>query len=209
MRVLTLTTDEGENEAPDAEAIGNAVGRLGTEREAYAILAGAGGEYLQATRSEGRLVLERQEESARFAYLSSGLDVERVLALFRLCMAGDSEWKTDPCWRRWSEEDATLENRASLWAALRAQPLKAPVSPDGSLWSSSDGEVTALLAFVSEEALLEACPGAGIRLLDALELLASFIGGPHAQLFIELGGDWISVDRAEAMALRDFAGRRA
>ena len=206
---MTLSTDEGDCEAPDAAAIAAALLRLDTERAAYATLAGAEGEYLQATRSDGRLVLERQEGSARFVYAASGLGAGRVLAMFRLFAAGDGALKADPGWRRWSEEDAASEHRAALLAALRAQPLKAPVSADGSLWSSSNGEATALLAFASDEALREACPGAGVRTLEALELLALFMEGPHAQLFIEAGGDWISVDKDEAKALRDAAGPKA
>ncbi|MBI3297568.1 MAG: hypothetical protein HYZ75_05360 [Elusimicrobia bacterium] len=201
---LTLTTDEGEREDPDVPALEAALRRLELEREAYAILAGTDGEYLQATRSDGRLILERQEGSVRFVHRAP--EAPRVEALFRQFCAGDPAWKADPGWQRASEEDTAREHRLALLAGLRAQPLKLPVSADGSPWFSTNGEVTALMAFASEEALRETCPDSGLKTLEIIELLEIFLAGPHAQLFLELGGDWVSVDKAEAAALREAAG---
>lgn len=204
MAKLTLSTDEGEREDPDAAAVAAALERLAREAESYALLSSEAGSYLQATRSAGRLSLERQEGSARFAWEGepAAADLAAAFAGFR---AGAAAWKDDPRWKRSTDEDAAREHRAAVRAALDAAPLKVPTSPDGSLWSSSNGEVTALFAFASEESLRETCPEAGIVTLPAPELLRRFLAAPQQVLFVEAAGDWLSVDKAEAKALLDHA----
>lgn len=204
MAKLTLSTDEGEREDPDSGAVDVALARLATESESYALLASEAGEFLQATRSAGKLSLERQEGSTRYSWegVSDPADVSAAFAGF---LGGNVAWRSDPRWKRSTDEDAALEHRQSLLGLLRAAPLKVPVSPDGSLWASTNGEVTALMAFASEDALREACVGAGLLTLEADELLKRFLEAPHQVLFVEAGGDWLSVDKAEAKALLDSA----
>lgn len=204
MARLTLSTDEGEREDPDAAAVSAALSRLSAEPESYALLASEAGAYLQATRSAGRLSLERQEGSARFAWEGepSAADLAAAFAGFQ---AGDGAWKDDPRWRRSTDEDAAREHRAAVLAALNAAPLKVPRSADGSLWSSSNGEVTALFAFSTEESLRETCPEAGVLVLPAPELLRRFLDSPQQMLFVEAAGDWLSVDKAEAKALLEHS----
>lgn len=202
MARLTLSTDEGEREDPDGAALDAALARLGSESEAYALLASEAGEYLQATRSAGRLSLERQEGSARLAWDGEPAPAD-LAAAFAGFLGGRAEWRADPRWKRSTDEDAAREHRQALWALLRAAPLQVPSSPDGALWASSNGEVTALLAFASEAALREACAGAGVLTVPAEELLRRFLAAPHQVLFVEAGGDWLSVDKAEAQALLD------
>jgi len=199
---LTLSTDEGEREDPDAGAVDAALARLAAESEAYVLLASEAGEYLQATRSGGHLSLERQEGSTRFAW--EGVPAPADLAgAFGGFLGGGPAWREDPRWKRTTDEDSAREHRVALLAVLRAAPLKVPQSPDGALWASTNGEVTALLAFASEEALRETCVGAGVLTLEATDLLARFLEAPHQVLFVEAGGDWVSVDKAEARALLD------
>ncbi len=200
MAKLTLSTDEGEREDPDAAAVDAALARLPKEEEAYALLASEAGEFLQATRSAGKLSLERQEGSTRYAWEGKAAAAD-VAAAFSGFLSGNVAWRSDPRWKRSTDEDAALEHRQSLLGLLRAAPLKVPVSADGSLWASTNGEVTALMAFASEEALGEACAGAGVLTLEAEELLKRFLDAPHQVLFVEAGGDWLSVDKAEAKAL--------
>lgn len=204
MAKLTLSTDEGEREDPDAAAVDAALARLPKEGEAYALLASEAGEFLQATRSAGKLSLERQEGSTRYAWDGKAAAAD-VAAAFAGFLSGNVAWRSDPRWKRSTDEDAALEHRQSLLGLLRAAPLKVPVSTDGSLWASTNGEVTALMAFASEEALREACAGAGALTLEADELLKRFLDAPHQVLFVEAGGDWLSVDKAEAKALLDSA----
>jgi hypothetical protein len=199
---LTLSTDEGEREDPDRPALDAALSRLAAEPESYVLLASEAGEYLQATRSAGRLSLERQEGSTRCAWDGDPAPAD-LAAAFAGFLAGSTAWRSDAHWKRSTDEDAAREHRQALWSVLAAAPLKVPTSPDGSLWSSTNGEVTALLAFAGEDSLREACPGAGVVTLPAGELLRRFLAAPHQVLFVEAGGDWVSVDKAEAQALLD------
>lgn len=205
MARLTLSTDEGEREDPDGACVAAALSRLAAEPESYALLASEAGEYLQATRSAGRLSLERQEGSTRFSWEGDASPAE-LASVFQGFLAGTPGWKGDVRWKRSTDEDSAREHRQALIALLGAAPLKVPTSPDGSLWSSTNGDVTALLAFATEESLLEACPGAGVLSLESGELLRRFYAAPQQVLFVEAGGDWVSVDKAEAQALLDAAG---
>ncbi|TPW20828.1 MAG: hypothetical protein FD126_1295 [Elusimicrobia bacterium] len=204
MARLTLSTDEGEREDPDQGALDGALARLAAEPESYVLLASEAGEYLQATRSAGQLSLERQEGSARYGWdgVPAPADLASAFAGF---LGGGPAWREDPRWKRTTDEDSAREHRVALLSVLRAAPLKVPQSPDGSLWASTNGEVTALLAFASEEALRETCAGAGVLTLDAEELLRRFLTAPHQVLFVEAGGDWVSVDKAEAQSLLDVS----
>ncbi|TBR22750.1 hypothetical protein EPO15_07255 [bacterium] len=203
MARLTLSTDEGEREDPDGPAVDAALARLAAESEAYALLSSETGEYLQATRSAGRLSLERQEGSARLSWDGEPAASELASA-FSGFLAGSGEWRAHPRWKRSTDEDAAREHRQALLELLGAAPLKVPSAPDGTLLSSTNGEVTALLAFASEAALAEACPGAGMLTVEAARLLALFLAAPQQVLFVEAGADWVSIDKAEAAALAEL-----
>lgn len=202
MARLTLSTDEGEREDPDQGALDAALARLAAESESYVLLASEAGEYLQATRSGGHLSLERQEGSTRYGWEGTPSPAD-LAGAFSGFLGGGPAWRQDARWKRTTDEDSAREHRVALLSVLRAAPLKVPQGPDGALWASTNGEVTALLAFASEEALLEACAGAGVLTLEAGELLRRFLAAPHQVLFVEAGGDWVSVDKAEAQALLD------
>ncbi|MBI5595912.1 MAG: hypothetical protein HY928_07475 [Elusimicrobia bacterium] len=206
MERFALSTDEAESESPDAAAVEAAVRRLAREKEAYALLSW-GSEFLQATRSDGRLVLERQEGAARWSL--EGPPVDDAAALFLAARAGEAGWKDDPRWKRFSEEESALDARRALLARLAAAPLLVPRSADGALYSSSNGEQTAVFAFVSEASLRETCPDAEAAPLGIAELLALFLETPHDALFVESQGDWLSLDKAEARALLEVGGPRA
>lgn len=203
MARLTLSTDEGEREDPDGPAVDAALARLSAEAEAYALLASEAGEYLQATRSAGRLSLERQEGSTRLSWDGEPSAAE-LAAAFSGFLAGSADWRAHPRWKRATDEDAAREHREALLELLGAAPLRVPCAPDGSLLSSTNGEVTALLAFASESALSEACPGAGSMEVGAARLLALFLAAPQQVLFVEAGADWVSIDKAEAGVLADL-----
>lgn len=198
MERFALSTDESESESPDAAAVEAAVRRLAREKESYALLSW-GQEFLQATRSDGRLVLERQEAAARWSLEAPS--VEEALGIFLAAHSGEAAWRSDPRWKRFSEEESALEARRGLLARLSAAPLLVPRAADGTLWSSSNGEKTAVFAFVSEASLRETCPDAVPSALKAEELFALFLETPHDALFVESDGDWLSVDKDEARAL--------
>jgi hypothetical protein len=204
---LTLSTDEGEREDPDGAAVAAALARLAAEPESYVLLASEAGEYLQATRSAGRLSLERQEGSTRLAWEgeASPADLSEAFSGF---LAGRADWREHPRWKRSTDEDAAREHRQALLELLGAAPLQVPCAPDGTLLSSTNGDMTALLAFASEAALAEACPGAGTLPVDAACLLSLFIAAPQQVLFVEAGADWVSIDKAEAAALAELCKAR-
>lgn len=209
MRGLTLLTDEAERPEPAADAVEAAVRRLWSEREAYALLGEGTAEFVQATKSDGRIVLERQAGGARWTWSQAPPEPADVVSVFLRYLGRDDSWKSDERWRLYTEEDAAREDRVALLGRLTRAALFVPVSPDGGLWSSSDGESTAVLAFASEAALREACPAAGVESPAALELLDRFLKTEHATLFIENEGDWLAVSQDEARALLVAAGRPA
>lgn len=198
MERFSLSTDEAETESPDAAAVEAAVRRLAREKEAYALLSW-GQEFVQATRSDGALVLERQEATARWSLEAPSL--EDAVRVFLAALSGDAGWRGDARWRRFSEEESALEARRALLARLSGSPLLVPRSADGALWSSSNGEKTAVFAFVSEASLFETCPGAVASSLKTQDLLSLFLETSHDALFIESEGDWLSLDKGEAKAL--------
>ncbi|MDE2290757.1 MAG: hypothetical protein KGL53_01635 [Elusimicrobia bacterium] len=207
MPELTLVTDEAERAGPSAADVEAALARLESEREAYALLGSGAAEFVQATKTEGRVVLERQAGGARWQWAAASVPLEETRGVFLGYLKGEEAWKSDERWRLFTDEDAAREVRSALLARLQAAPLFVPVSPDGSLWASSDGERTAVLAFAGEAALREACPQAGVASPDLPELLRLFLATPHDTLFIESAGDWLSVSRDEAGALLAAAGR--
>lgn len=205
MARLTLSTDEGEREDPDRAALDAALARLAAEPESYVLLASEAGEYLQATRSGGQLSLERQEGSTRYAW-DGEAGPDDLTAAFTGFLSASAAWREGQNWKLSTDEDSAREHRRALLSVLGAAPLQVPTAPDGAFLSSTNGEVTALLAFAGEESLREACPGAGVLTLDAGVLLKRFLDAPQQVLFVEAGGDWVSVDKAEAKALLDAAG---